>query len=211
MKSRLPLTIGAVLVLGVVVGIAIPSGKQTALASSDIASRTYVAPGDYDEFYALLSGGYSGQLSIWGLPSARMMKVIPVFSQDPESGYGYSEETKNLLMTSYGFIPWDDTHHPHLSQTNGDADGRWVFINANNTPRIARIDLETFETRETLEIPNTGGNHGSSFVTQNSEYIVGATRFSIPSEKDRDVSIGGTAGRSRSSRSTIVSVRSYQS
>jgi nitrous-oxide reductase len=100
-----------------------------------------------------------------------MMKVIPVFSQDPETGYGYSEETKNLLMTSYGFVPWDDSHHPHLSQTNGDADGRWLFINANNTPRIARIDLTTFETVEIIEIPNTGGNHGSSFVTQNTEYV----------------------------------------
>jgi nitrous-oxide reductase len=189
MKSRLVALIGGVAVAALAIGVAVSPNRGTALASTDIASRTYVAPGEYDEFYAFLSGGYSGQVSVWGLPSARMMKVIPVFSQDPETGYGYSEETKNLLMTSYGFIPWDDSHHPHLSQTNGDADGRWVFINANNTPRIARIDLQTFETRETIEIPNTGGNHGSSFVTQNTEYIVGATRFSIPAEQDRDVPI----------------------
>jgi nitrous-oxide reductase len=189
MRNRLVLLLGAVLLLGLGVGVAVSPKKGSALASSDIASKVYVAPGEYDEFYAFLSGGYSGQISVWGLPSARMMKVIPVFSQDPETGYGYSEETKNLLMTSYGPIAWDDSHHPHLSQTNGDADGRWIFINANNTPRIARIDLTTFETREIIEIPNTGGNHGSSFVTQNTEYIVGATRFSIPAEKDRDVPI----------------------
>jgi nitrous-oxide reductase len=189
MRNRLVLLLGAVLLLGLVVGVAVSPKKGTALASSDIASRTYVAPGEYDEFYAFLSGGYSGQISVWGLPSARMMKVIPVFSQDPETGYGYSEETKDLLMTSYGAVAWDDSHHPHLSQTDGDADGRWLFINANNTPRIARIDLTTFETREIIEIPNTGGNHGSSFVTQNTEYIVGATRFSIPAEMDRDVAI----------------------
>jgi len=123
------------------------------------------------------------------LPSARVLKVIPVFSQDPETGYGYSEETKPLFNTSYGFIPWDDSHHPHISQTNGDADGRWIFINGNNTPRIARIDLTTFETREILELPNTGGNHASSFVTSNSEYVIGATRFSIPYETDLDVPI----------------------
>jgi nitrous-oxide reductase len=189
MRNRLVLLLGAVLLLGLVVGVAVSPKKGTALASSDIAARTYVAPGEYDEFYAFLSGGYSGQISVWGLPSARMMKVIPVFSQDPETGYGYSEETKDLLMTSYGAVAWDDSHHPHLSQTDGDADGRWLFINANNTPRIARIDLTTFETREIIEIPNTGGNHGSSFVTQNTEYIVGATRFSIPAEMDRDVAI----------------------
>jgi nitrous-oxide reductase len=141
----------AVLAIGIVAAVARPGGGSS--ANADIASRVYVAPGEYDEFYGFLSGGYSGQLSIWGIPSGRMIKVVPVFSQDPETGYGYTEETKPLLMTSYGFIPWDDSHHPHLSQTNGDADGRWVFINGNNTPRIARIDLEYFETRETLEIP----------------------------------------------------------
>jgi nitrous-oxide reductase len=178
----------AVLVIGSVAATATVQRGGSALAT-DIASRVYVAPGEYDEFYGFLSGGYSGQLSVWGIPSGRMLKVIPVFSQDPETGYGYTEETKPYMMTSFGFIPWDDSHHPHLSQTNGDADGRWVFINGNNTPRIARIDLEYFETRETLEIPNTGGNHGSSFVTQNTEYVFGATRFSIPAEKDADVPI----------------------
>jgi nitrous-oxide reductase len=187
MKRTLIVGGAAVLLVGAAAATtALPRGGG---AAADIASRVYVAPGEYDEFYGFLSGGYSGQLSIWGIPSGRMLKVVPVFSQDPETGYGYTEETKPLLMTSFGFIPWDDSHHPHLSQTNGDADGRWVFINGNNTPRIARIDLEYFETRETLEIPNTGGNHGSSFVTQNSEYVVGATRFSIPAEKDADVPI----------------------
>ncbi len=164
-------------------------GQSNLMDTRDAAQKTYVAPGDYDEFYAFLSGGYSGQLSVWGLPSARLFKVIPVFSQDPESGYGYYEESKSMLQTSYGFIPWDDSHHPHLSQTGGIADGRWIFINANNTPRIARIDLETFETVEIIEIPNTGGNHGSSFVTENTEYVVGATRFSIPFDPELDVPI----------------------
>jgi nitrous-oxide reductase len=189
MNSRLLIPIAAVAVAGVVGGVALTKSERGSLSSRDIASRTYVAPGEYDEFYAFLSGGYNGQLSVWGLPSGRMIKNMPVFSQDPETGYGYSEETKPLLMTSYGFIPWDDSHHPHLSQTNGNADGRWVFINGNNTPRIARVDLSYFETREIMEIPNTGGNHGSSFVTQNTEYIVGATRFSIPSAMDADVAI----------------------
>jgi nitrous-oxide reductase len=187
MRNKAVVIGAVVLAIAAVAAVSVPRGG-TALAK-DIASRTYIAPGEYDEFYGFLSGGYSGQLSVWGIPSGRMFKVVPVFSQDPETGYGYTEETKPLLMTSYGFQAWDDSHHPHLSQTNGDADGRWVFINGNNTPRIARVDLAYMETRETLEIPNTGGNHGSSFVTQNTEYIFGATRFSIPAEKDADVPI----------------------
>ena len=83
-----------------------------------------------------------------------------------------------MLNTSFGFVPWDDAHHPKLSQTDGVADGRWLFINGNNTPRIARLDLTTFETSEIIELPNSAGNHASPFVTPNSEYVVGATRFS---------------------------------
>jgi len=176
--------------LGLLAMIMYGCPSQTGMLDTrDAAQRVYVAPGEYDEYYAFFSGGYSGQLSVWGLPSARMLRNIPVFSQDPESGYGYSEETKPLLMTSYGFIPWDDSHHPDFSQTNGMPDGRWIFINGNNTPRVARIDLTTFETAEILELPNTGGNHASTFVTENTEYILGATRFSIPYEMDKDVPI----------------------
>ena len=148
--------------------------------SNTSGAKTYVPPGQYDEFYAFLSGGYSGQLSVYGLPSGRLFRVIPVFSQDPEKAYGYNEETKPMLNTSHGFVPWDDAHHPHLSQTAGIPDGRWIFINGNNTPRIARIDLTTFETVEIIEIPNSGGNHCSSYVTMNTEYVIGGTRFSVP-------------------------------
>jgi nitrous-oxide reductase len=180
-RLRLPLTMLAI--LGGFVGLTVlmtSCGGQASLVTGDAASKIYVSPGEHDELYGFFSGGYSGQVAVYGLPSARLHRVIPVFSQDPESGYGYSEETKALLMTSYGFIPWDDSHHPHLSQTDGDSDGRWLFINGNNTPRIARIDLQTFETVEIIEIPNTAGNHGSPFATENTEYIIASTRFSVP-------------------------------
>src|SRR2546423_1618597 len=79
------------------------------------AGRVYVGPGQYDEFYAFMSGGFSGNVTVYGLPSGRLLAQIPVFSQYPEKGYGYTEETKAMLNTSYGFVPWDDTHHPQLS------------------------------------------------------------------------------------------------
>ncbi len=146
--------------------------------SSDV--KSFVAPGQYDDFYNFVSGGFSGQMSVYGLPSGRLFRVIPVFSVDPEKGWGYSEETKPMLNTSHGFVPWDDLHHPELSQTNGEIDGKWIFGNANNTPRIARIDLKTFRTSEIIELPNSGGNHSSPFGTENTEYVVAGTRFSIP-------------------------------
>jgi nitrous-oxide reductase len=156
-----------------------PTGSQ-GLAVGDAASKVYVAPGKYDEYYAFLSGGFSGQIMAYGLPSGRLLKIIPVFSQNPETGYGYNEETKSMLQTSHGMVPWDDTHHVQLSQTDGVPDGRWVFINGNNTPRVARIDLTTFETTEILEIPNAAGGHAAPFTTPDTKYIVSATRFSVP-------------------------------
>jgi nitrous-oxide reductase len=148
--------------------------------SGDEASKVYVEPGKYDEFYFFISGGFSGQVAAYGIPSGRLLRVIPVYSVNPENGYGYTEETKSMLMTSYGSIPWDDSHHAELSQTDGVPDGKWLFINGNNTPRVARIDLATFRTVEILEIPNSAGNHSSPFTTPNSDYIVAGTRFSIP-------------------------------
>lgn len=156
------------------------NGSSNGALSSNIAEKVYVAPGERDEQYAFLSGGYSGNLTVYGLPSGRLFKEIPVFSQFPTSGYGYSEETKPMLNTSFGFIPWDDLHHPDISQTNGELDGRWIFANGNNTPRIARISLTTFETEEIIEVPNSAGNHSSSFITENTEYVVAGTRFAVP-------------------------------
>lgn len=178
------------------------NGASNGALSSNAAEKAYVAPGEHDEFYAFMSGGYSGNITVYGLPSGRMFKEIPVFSQFPTSGYGYSEETKPMLNTSFGFVPWDDSHHPDISQTKGELDGRWIFINGNNTPRIARISLSTFETEEIIEIPNSAGNHSSSFITENTEYVVAGTRFSVPIPQ-RDMPINEYKGNFKGSLSFI--------
>ncbi|MCI0448410.1 MAG: Sec-dependent nitrous-oxide reductase [Chlorobi bacterium] len=184
--------IKSIIILLTITGILAVNGcgkkESTLNMSEDAAGKVYIPPGKYDEFYSFLSGGFSGQLAVYGLPSGRLFRVIPVFSVDPEKGWGYTEETKPMLMTSHGFLPWGDAHHPELSMKEGVPDGRWVFINENNTPRIARIDLKTFRTAEIIEIPNSAGNHSSPFTTENSEYVIAGTRFSIPI-REKDVSI----------------------
>ncbi|HVX28628.1 MAG TPA: Sec-dependent nitrous-oxide reductase [Parafilimonas sp.] len=178
---KVPATIAVAVVL--MAGVYSCKPKNTANAvSADAAQKAYVPPGKYDEFYDFVSGGFSGQMSVYGLPSGRLLRVIPVFSKDPQDGYGYSEETKPMLNTSHGEIPWDDLHHVEASQTNGIIDGRWVFANGNNTPRIARIDLSTYTTSEIIELPNSAGNHSSPFITENTEYVVAGTRFSVPTD-----------------------------
>ncbi len=190
MRRILYITLGVVAILGAALSFhGCPSSGKTAVTDGDAASRVFVPPGKHDEVYLFTSGGFSGQVAVYGVPSGRLFRTIPVFSQDPEKGYGYTEETKPMLMTSHGFIPWDDQHHLQLSRTDGNDDGRWLFANANNTPRVARIDLKTFRTAEIIELPNTGGNHGSPYTTQGTEYVVSASRFSVPSDDAADVPI----------------------
>jgi len=159
-----------------------PEGERRAGAISDIAvaaQKTYVAPGDLDEYYMFSSGGHSGQVYVYGLPSMRHISTIPVFSPYSATGYGFDDDSKKML----GALTWGDVHHPSLSETNGDYDGRWLFVNDMNG-RVARIDLRDFKTKQILgPVANISGNHASAFVTPNTEYSMMASRFSIPIPK----------------------------
>ena len=94
-------------------------------------------------------------------PSMRHLSTIPVFTPYPATGYGFDDETKAML----GDLTWGDVHHPALSETNGDYDGRWLFVNDMNG-RVARIDLRDFKTKQIFgPVPNISGNHASAFVT----------------------------------------------
>jgi nitrous-oxide reductase len=118
LTTTLPLVLAAAIALPLAQGCK-PANTKSAV-TGDAASKVFVPPGQYDEFYNFVSGGFSGQMSVYGIPSGRMLRVIPVFSVDPESGWGYSEETKPMLMTTHGFIPLG--RQPpcrKLSQTDG--------------------------------------------------------------------------------------------
>src|SRR5215470_2365286 len=146
-------------------------------ATGSAAQRVYVKPGEHDTYYAFLSGGHSGQIYVYGIPSCRHITTIPVFTPEPAVGYGIDEETKALL----GGKTWGDCHHPGLSETDGDYDGRWLFINDMPNARIARIDLKDFKTKEIFgPIPNVSAAHACPFPTPNTEYVFAASRFSIP-------------------------------
>jgi len=159
-----------------------PTAKKAAGGTSDLAvaaQKTYVAPGDLDEYYMFASGGQSGNIYVYGIPSMRHISTIPVYSPYPATGYGFDDDSKKML----GAFTWGDLHHPALSETNGDYDGRWLFANEMNG-RVARIDLRDFKTKQIYgPVPNISGNHASAFVTPNTEYSMMASRFSIPLPK----------------------------
>ena len=176
---------GAAAAVGVLVAVSqctprtSQQARQGASDAAAAAQKVYVAPGDLDPYYMFASGGHSGNVYIYGLPSMRHISTIPVFTPYPATGYGFDDDSKKML----GDLAWGDVHHPALSETNGDYDGRWLFVNEMNG-RIARIDLRDFKTKQIFgPVPNVSGNHGSSFVTPNTEYAMMSTRFSIPIPK----------------------------
>jgi nitrous-oxide reductase len=168
----------------IVGGILVSCSRKPKIAErgdvAEAAVATYVAPGDMDEYYLFYSGGHSGNVYVAGVPSMRHISTIPVFAPYPATGYGFDKETKEML----GQYTWGDVHHPALSETNGDYDGRWLFVNDNANNRMARIDLRDFKVKQILgPIPNISGYHGGSFVTPNTEYVLAASRFSVPLPK----------------------------
>jgi nitrous-oxide reductase len=141
------------------------------------ADRTYVKPGEHDAYYAFISGGHHGNVYVYGFPSCRHITTIPVFTPEPAVGYGNDEESKAML----GGLTWGDAHHPGLSETKGNYDGRWLFINDMPGARIARVDLKDFKTKQIFgPIPNLSAAHACPFPTENTEYVFAASRFSVP-------------------------------
>jgi nitrous-oxide reductase len=175
MKRWTLVAIGAVGLLG---SLAQLQGCMRATGGGgSAAQKVYVKPGEHDDYYAFLSGGHSGQIFVYGMPSCRHITTIPVFTPEPAVGYGVDEESRAMLKG----LTWGDAHHPGLSETDGDYDGRWLFINDMPNARIARIDLSDFKTKEIFgPIPNLSAAHACPFPTPNTEYVFAASRFSIP-------------------------------
>ncbi|HZQ46713.1 MAG TPA: hypothetical protein VFC07_06875, partial [Verrucomicrobiae bacterium] len=145
--------------------------QKEAAQSASAAQQVYVAPGKLDDYYAFLSGGQSGSVFVYGIPSCRFIKEIPIF--EPRAALGYannpgSDTYKRLAATG---PLWGDTHHPVLSQTDGRYDGHWLWINDKANERVAKIDLRTFEVAELKLVPNIQGAHGLAAYLPTCKYV----------------------------------------
>jgi nitrous-oxide reductase len=155
------------------------SAKTTATidsATKSNAEKVYVPFGKKDEYYLFASGGHSGQMFVYGVPSMRKIRTIPVFSPDSATGYGFDEHSKKMM----GGYTWGDLHHPAISETNGDYNGKYLFATDVANSRAAVVDLKTFTTKDIIKVPNTSGPHCAAFVTENTEYMFLPTRFAVP-------------------------------
>ncbi len=194
MKTKLKQVTGAVLAAGL--GLAAASSgfaaeslqdvmKRRGLSQQDLlaAAKTYTPSGKRDEFIAFSSGGQSGQIIVYGVPSMRILKYLAVFTPEPWQGYGFDEESKAVLAQGRidgKDITWGDTHHPAISETEGQYDGQFLFINDKANPRLAVVDLRDFETKQIVVNPIYKSEHGGAFVTPNAEYVIEAAQYPAP-------------------------------
>ncbi len=188
-RAAAVLLVVAGLVVGLVVG-RLGSGlgggglaeiaQQRGLTAEEAAGglQSFVAPGKYDEYVLVDSGGHSGELHLVGLPSLRLLKTIPVFTPESWSGYGQGADWGQQILQQGSdpvkeatTLEWGDTHHPGLSETDGAYDGRFVYVNDRANGRVGFVDLRDFKVKQIIDVPNIGTSHGGIFVTPNTEYV----------------------------------------
>ncbi|MBE0690773.1 MAG: Sec-dependent nitrous-oxide reductase, partial [Anaerolineae bacterium] len=158
--------------------------EQRGLTEDDLraAVMTYTPSGALDPYVMFASGGHSGQMFVIGMPSMRLLRTIAVFTPEPWQGYGFGAGEEVLAGGDINGreVRWADTHHPALSETNGDYDGQWVFINDKANGRVAVIDLRDFETKQIVNNPLFLNDHGGTFVTPNTDYIIEGGQYAQP-------------------------------
>ncbi len=165
---------------------ALTIAQERGLTPADISAalKTYVPSGKWDDYLMFTSGGHSGNLIVIGLPSMRILKHVAVFTPESWQGYGFGNKDIEEMLDAGNVdgvkIRMGDTHHPALSETAGDYDGQWVFINDKTNARIAVVDLRDFETKQIVKDPNIISNHGSSFVTPNTDYVIQTSQYATP-------------------------------
>ncbi len=166
-------------------GEAASVAEARGLATEDVlaALKTYVPSGQLDDYVMFSSGGQSGQVLVTGLPSMRLLKVIGVFTPEPWQGWGYSSGSKEILAAGSGDgvqLTWGDTHHPAISETAGDYDGQFLFVNDKANARVAVIDLRDFETKQIVKNPVANNDHGGAYVTPDTEWVIEGAQYSVP-------------------------------
>jgi nitrous-oxide reductase len=99
--------------------LALMQARNLSEADVTAALKTYTPTGHVDEYYTFASGGHGGNLIVIGVPSMRILKYVGVFTPEPWQGFGYGDESGEVLAQGNRGgveLTWADMHHPALSR-----------------------------------------------------------------------------------------------
>ncbi|MFC7044850.1 TAT-dependent nitrous-oxide reductase [Halobacteriaceae archaeon GCM10025711] len=172
-------------------------GQETTPGGSQGGHKGTVAPGEHDDYYGFWSGGQSGDIRVLGIPSMRELTRIPIFQSDSGKGWGHDDHTAKVMgdgVSDPAVPSWrssqdvplssGDTHHPVLSETDGEYDGKYVWINDKHHGRIARANLKYFETDAIVDVPNVQAVHAMAVQSPDTKYVYGGCEFRTPWPND---------------------------
>jgi nitrous-oxide reductase len=151
----------------------------------EAALKVFVPPGRHDDFVMVTSGGHRGSVLLYGIPSMRLLKEIPVYAPDSWQGWGQGSTDSDAVLKEGSYaegLPvqtWGDLHHPQISLTNGRYDGEWMIGTDKSSGRVAIISMRDLKPKSIYKIPNANSDHHGLF-TDNSEYIIVSTFFPTP-------------------------------
>lgn len=155
------------------------------------ALKTFVPPGKHDEFIMVTSGGQASNILLYGIPSMRLLKMIPVYGPDSWQGWGTGETESERMFKESSFgekmpkLTWGDIHHPQISLTNGKYDGEWIAVSDKSAGRIAIISMRDMKTKQIYKTPNTVSDHHAVW-SDDSEWLVQNTFFPAPYKEDKN-------------------------
>lgn len=163
--------------------LALMQARNLSEADVTAALKTYTPTGKHDEYYTFASGGHGGNLIVIGVPSMRILKYVGVFTPEPWQGYGYGDESGEVLKQGWRGgqeLSWADMHHPALSETGGEYDGKFVFVNDKCNPRVALVDLSDFVCKQIVSSELIASEHGATFVTPDTDYVIETSQYPAP-------------------------------
>ncbi|MDJ0850930.1 MAG: hypothetical protein QNK04_21370, partial [Myxococcota bacterium] len=149
-------------------------------AEQRAAVETYVPTGSLDTHLGFLSTGSSGRLAVLGLPSMRILKYVGVFTPEPWQGFGYDDESIDVLQASARediAYRYGDSGQPALSEQDGRYDGKTLFLADAANARLGVVHLDGFDTKQILSNPVFRSSGRDVAVTPHTRFVIQTSRF----------------------------------